>query len=966
MNKFKRGAWLILAALLLSAPVAWAQTTGRIMGSLKDAQGAVLPGATVTLTGPALQGAQAQVTDQDGAFRFMSVPPGRYKLKIEMSGFKTIEQSDVQVGLDRAVDLVLTMQVAGLVETVTVSSTSPTVDTTSTAIGVNANADLFERLPVRRDMYSIARIAPGTTEDSVGPAVLGSTGAENQYIIEGLNTTGIEKGQRTKQLNFDFVDEIELKTGGLPAEYGRMTGGVINVITKSGGNVFSGSVYAFNEGGKLMSNDSTEGDRPQTTTTVQNLDSRGDVGFNIGGYIVRDRLWFFGAYNPVFDTTQTRVIRTLTAPGSPALGSEIPTDQTRHLTAVKLTYRLGGGQRLVGAFNADPATREGAIFTVSGPESTWNAQQKTGAVDPSLTYDASFGGTFNLRAIVGRHAEKSDYSGAGKLTPLTIDQTVSPNIRTGGFGGAFQDSEFTRDIFKIDATKFLAGHELKAGADWEMQDSSIDRYAAGGGMINYRLRTSDGVIYHRHRFFVNDQAPGYDADVASTWQPAIPLVTEPKTDNSSFYLQDSWRATSNFTINAGIRWERQKIGDRAGETAIDLTENWAPRLGVVWDFARNGRSKLFANWGRFYESIPMDINIRAFGGEATCFCYNFDPAPMNFIPDPSAPARSSLLGGHATPVDPGLKGQYSDEFILGTEYEVARNLSVSAKFVRRNLGSVIEDFLVPSEGEYFIANPSKGLGAEMAFYDYTPIAAPKVKRVSNNFELSARKRFSDGWQFVASYVWQRMEGNYDGLFQNSTGQLDPNINSAFDYADFLINAEGRLTNDRTNHVKFDGSYELNKGLPGLNLGLSTFYYSGTPLNAFSYSVPYANWEYFLVPRGSVGRGPSDWEANFQAQYPIKLGDNRRLNLIFDVFNLFDRQERIQLDERYNLIQDGRCAGIPADSCNGDNQWLTQPDTLTPVGSLSDPRATATNPDYLEKGVLFTQPRSIRLGIRFQW
>ena len=255
-----------------------------------------------------------------------------------------------------------------------------------------------------------------------------------------------------------------------------------------------------------MSNDSTEGERPQTTTTVQNLDSRGDVGFNVGGYIVRDRLWFFGAYNPVFDTTQTRVIRTLTAPGSPALGSEIPTDQTRHLTAVKLTYRLGGGQRLVGAFNADPATREGAIFAVSGPESTWDAKQKTGAVDPSLTYDASFGGTFNLRAIVGRHAEKSDYSGAGKLTPLTIDQTVSPNIRTGGFGGAFQDSEFTRDIFKVDATKFLAGHELKAGVDWEMQDSSIDRYAAGGGMINYRLTTSGGVIYHRHRFFV--ERPG--------------------------------------------------------------------------------------------------------------------------------------------------------------------------------------------------------------------------------------------------------------------------------------------------------------------------------------------------------------------------------------------------------------------------------------------------------------------------
>ena len=104
-------------------------------------------------------------------------------------------------------------------------------------------------------------------------------------------------------------------------------------------------------------------------------------------------------------------------------------------------------------------------------------------------------------------------------------------------------------------------------------------------------------------------------------------MTEPKTDNSSFYLQDSWRAASNFTINAGVRWERQEVGDRDGETAIDLTDNWAPRIGVVWDFARNGRSKLFANWGRFYESIPMDINIRAFGGEVTVLLLQLRPEP---------------------------------------------------------------------------------------------------------------------------------------------------------------------------------------------------------------------------------------------------------------------------------------------------------------------------------------------------
>ncbi len=178
-------------------------------------------------------------------------------MKIELGGFKTIDQTDVEVGIDRTVDLVMTLQVQGLAETVNVTSVSPTVDTQSTSIGINANADLFERIPVRRDFYAIARLAPGTTEDAVGPAVLGSTGAENQYIIEGLNTTGIERAEKTKRLNFDFVEAIEVKTGGLNAEYGRMTGGIINVITKSGGNTFRGSFFGFTEGGALRSDDST-------------------------------------------------------------------------------------------------------------------------------------------------------------------------------------------------------------------------------------------------------------------------------------------------------------------------------------------------------------------------------------------------------------------------------------------------------------------------------------------------------------------------------------------------------------------------------------------------------------------------------------------------------------------------------------------------------------------------------------
>ncbi|HXW07766.1 MAG TPA: TonB-dependent receptor [Vicinamibacterales bacterium] len=965
MAYLRRGALAAAVLLLLGVSTALAQTTGRIVGTITDASGAALPGVTVTVAGPSLQGTATAVSDGTGVYRFPSLPPGTYTVTAALSGFKTVEQPNVVVGLDRTVDVNVRMEVAALQETVTVEATSPLVDTSSTTIGVSAKAELFTRLPVQRDFYSIARLAPGATEDAVGPAVLGSTGAENMYIIEGLNSTGIERAEKTKALNFDFVEEIEVKTGGLNAEYGRMTGGLVNVITKSGGNTFRGSLFGFSEGGGLQAENSTAADRPETTTTVVDLDRRWDVGLDVGGYIVRDKLWFFGAYNRVFDRNETEVIRSLNAPGAPAVGSEIPSEITKDLYAGKLTYKLTNTQTLTASIMGDPTEEDGNLFVVAGPESTWKGVQDTGGADFAARYDGVFGGTFLLRGLIGRHYEKTEINGAGKLIPAQRDDTVSPIVRTGGFAGYFQDSEFSRTVYKIDATKFLGSHEIKGGIDWEDQASSIDRYQAGGGILNYRLIRS-GAIYYRHRFYVDDQAPGYVADDPLTFVPAVPLRTEPNTFNTSFYVQDSWRALPNLTINAGIRWERQEIGDRFGETPIDLTDNWAPRVGVIWDVTKNGRSKVFANWGRFFESIPMDINIRAFGGEVTCFCYNFDPNPLSFIPDPAAPARTAFFGG-ATPVDEALQGQYVDEFLAGVEFEVAPNLSVGAKYVRRTLGRVIEDFLVPSEGHYFIANPGFGLGREMSFYDYSPVPAPEVNRENNSFELSARKRFSEGWQFLASYVWSRLEGNYDGTFQVSTGQLDPNINSAFDYADFLVNADGRLTNDRTHQLKFDGSYEVQGGaVRGLNLALSTHWYSGGPLNAYGYSTPYANWEYYLVPRGSLGRGPSDWEADIHASYPIRLGATSRLNLVMDIFNLFDRQEAFQLDERYNLARDGRCAGIPEDLCNGDNGWLTTPGTLDPLGSLSDPRATAPNPDYLRKGVAFTLPRSIRFGVRFYW
>jgi Carboxypeptidase regulatory-like domain/TonB dependent receptor-like, beta-barrel len=967
MNKRSQVVSAIAALMLLVASVVHAQTTGRIQGQIVDAQGAVVPGATVTVASPSLQGALTQVSDAEGRFRFPSVPPGRYAVKAELSNFKTVEQKDVEVGLDRTANVPLTMQLASVTETVTVTGTSPTIDQTSTVTGINANAEMFNRLPVRRDFYGLTRLAAGVTEDNVGPIVYGSSSAENQYIIDGLNTTGVELGDKGKMLNSDFVQEVQVMTGGLPAEYGRMTGGVVNVLTKSGSNQFHGSAFAFGEGGFLQSDNNTASKRPATTTTVADIAHQADGGVELGGFVVKDRLWYFGAYNRVNQRDETTVIRTLTSPGSPAVGAVVPATINRDLYAVKLTAKAGAGHTVNFNVNGDPYKREGNVFAVSGPPSTFSGEEKKGGVDLVGRYNGVFGSRLLVSGTVARHKETDKFGGAGRDTAQIINQTVTPTALSGGFG-FFQDQEFTRDVYKADVSYYLAGNDLKGGVDYEHISAINNNFNGGAGQRIYQLSTlpnGQGIRYIRHRFYVNDRAAGFVRADPTTWKIAVPLTSEPDSRNTSFYVQDSWKIASGFTINGGIRWERQDVRNRDKETAFDLKDNWAPRIGFVWDVARNNKSKLYANWGRFFENIPMDINIRAFGGELQCFCYNFDISAGNTIPDPTAPARSSLLGNSVEPVDENLKGQYLDEWIAGYEYELKQNIVVGAKYTHRNLGRVIEDFLIPADGEYFIANPGKGIGTEMGFYDFEHTApAPKPKRVENAFEVSAQKRFSRGWQLIANLVFSKLEGNYDGTFQASTGQLDPNINSAFDYADFLVNADGRLSNDRNVQFKLFGTYVVPSGkVSGLEIGLGTHWYSGTPLNAYGYSTAYQNWEYYLAPRGSVGRGPADWETDLHVAYPLRFGGNMRLNLIADTFNLFDRQSITQLDQRYNITADGRCGGIPAALCNGDGGLVTTGNNLTPAGTLN-PRATASNPDYLQKGIGFTGQRSIRLGVRF--
>ena len=963
---------LLLGIVLLVAVGAFAQTTGAIVGTVSQA-GTPLPGVTVEARSPNLQGARVETTDSAGHFRLSLLPPGDYTVVASLSGFNTVTQKGVHVGLGATVTLEVAISPAAS-ERITVTGAAPVVDVTSSSTGTNVTSETMASLPIARNFTGVTQIAPGTKTDASGTTVYGSTGAENQYVIDGLNTTGIRSGTDVKQLNFDFVQEVEVKTGGLQAEYGRMTGGMINAITKSGGNEFTGDVFGFDQPGGLRSSNSTLDQRPFTAGSTTTDHSQFDYGLDAGGYFIKDRLWFFGAFDST-DVTRAnyRINSTLVIPPESdlpsgytlPLGSVIDTKVKSQLFAGKLTLRATESQNLTVSLFGDPTKTSGALFGVNGPPTTTQGELKTGGSDYIGRYSGIFTTKYLVNGELGHHHEDGTTSGIGTTIPSLQDATVSPNVFTGGFT-FFDRNKYDRDVAKLSATAFLSNHEFKVGGDYEKMQADVQNFQGGAGQRIYKFKTGS-TFYYRHRYYVDDLASGFNQSDPTTWKIALPQVAQPETKNNSLYAQDSWRVVPNFTVNAGLRWESQELLGRGGVVATKINDNWAPRLGMIWDVANNGRSKLYANAGRFYENIPMDINIRSFGGELVCFCYNFSADPANLAPDPKAPRKSSLLGG-ATPVDPNLKGQYIDELLGGYEYEIRPNLAIGIKGTYRKLGRVIEDMLkAPIDGSYIITNPGSGIGAESGFYDGVSTApAPKAQRTYKGVELTATKRFSDNYQFFASYVWSRLEGNYDGTFQASTGQLDPNINSAYDYADFLVNNHGLLSNDRTHQLKFYGSYQFPSGsmLSGLDVGLAAHYASGTPLTAVGYSAGYANWEYYLTTRGALGRGPADYEADFHVDYPIKFGTGR-MSIIADVFNVMDRQGKTALDLRFDRVQDvtgaNPCPGFTA-VCNGAGGIAAIPGTVKPVGSVNI--ANATNPDFLKAGTQFTQPRTFRLGARY--
>jgi hypothetical protein len=1100
MTIASRHLLLAVPLAILGASSASAQTTGTIIGVVTDAPtGKPVAGALVVATSPFLQGPQTGLTDAAGAFRITLLPPGEYRIAVQLEGYLPAERSDLTLRLDMTLraNLVLVPDAVRMEEQVVKSGQArPVVDVGSAESGTIIAREFLNDVPVGRGFQDVAVVAPTARLDNFGVAFAGSTSAENGYLLDGMNVSDPVNGLLGQEIRSNFVQEIEVKTGNFMPEYGYSTGGIVNVVTKSGSNEFHGSVFGYFTPGVLRPDPKAIGrDAEALSRQVVEKDSyTADLGFEVGGPILKDRLWFYVGFSPGIE--QTRTQRVLTAiledpanPGAPlrdaggfAVGVAQP-DYTRafderltqyQLTS-KLTYLLNENNTLAVSFTTTPYTNGGlwganadpasAQFEEAGASTQAVARYASKLLEKRLTVELLGGWhrqTYQPRPRVVEGVDQAntpsvwwswteplatfqDVPAACQATASGFEPCPVTGYSTGGLGwlGTSTIDRFTAKGSVTWLTHLLGAHLVKAGAQFDRTRSnqvsefsggqSIDAVVARSQNPNYRSAATNpdeaanpyvsaagylpGASYpDSYGIWYRSNQLGYLTGPNATHSRGTGADVVPSMDTTSvadtlgLYLQDSWSPLDGLTLNAGLRWEAQDMGLEGQPASLSINDNFGPRVQAIYDWTRQGRSKVSASWGRFYEAIPLSLSDNSFvlassvqSVQAYCYDPRADPTHAQVHSGPSGcavrpgfydtsgstvPGASYTYSGwnsSARAVAPDLKGQYVDMFSGTVEYELLPDLSVGFEYQGRRLGRAIEDMSV-DEANWPIANP--GTGAPFtdpttgALVDPTvavglvdpatgrayDVPIPKPRRDYDGFTISARKSFSNRWQLQGSYTWSSLRGNYGGLIGGvNEGYLAPNVTTSFDLPSLLANSTGPLPGDSTHQLKAFGSYTFDFGPRfSVTAGGGVRAWSGTPVNYMGAHPFGGNNAVFILPRGSAGRTPFLTQVDLGTRLQWVVAPPYAVRLLVDAFNLLDAQEAIRLDQRWTTDYVLPAIGAQCHGRNGASGSNPIGQALTDCPDLSYLKTYDGLPVTINKNfgraTSYQQPLAIRFGL----
>jgi hypothetical protein len=889
---------VLLCALLILTTTLYAQrTTGDLLGVVKDSSGAVLPGVTVSVTGANIARAQTTTTSETGSYRIANLPPGTYTVTFELSGFRTVALQGLRVSVGSTLEQNVGLEIGQLTESVSVIAETPVVDTTSNEVGATFDKDWVANAPSRRfGFYDLVAMAPGTVragDESRRTQSFGASFDENAFQLDGVNVTDNFFSEGFSEPNTDTIDEVEVLSLGAPAEYGNLMGAVYNIVTKQGTNQFHGDGSYFFQSQNLTSNNTKDVKFPNDKFADACADdpearcpwTRGDyyeATAQLGGPILKDKLWFFGSYGHQKDHYTTVGVN------SKLPGSGVDTKKDRVL--VKGTWQLTPGQRLVGNFHRDKSPSDGGYSFNETPSTAWTRTQR--APTPGVAYTA----TISNRTLLDVR-----YSGFyGGVTGYPSDPNAplnQPRIYDGATGTISGGNYYWYfyDASRTTATGKLSHHaDQFLGAEQDFHFGVQYNQAGVSGVYGY-----NDFIY---TYLSGGKLYGY-GNVRQTFSYAATAR------NIGAFVDDSIRLGNRVTLNVGMRADyskafapqQQELDDNVKPTGRTFPRadffTWnsvSPRVGANWKVTGNGKTIVKAHWGRYHPQITTGEFANVIGPNVKPYyqgTYNFATGKVEDLFLTSSSENLSVASGYNSP--------RTDQFILAFERELTAKMGVQVSYVRKwgrdfaawrdTVGAYVQVPVVDDAGK----DPT---GRTINIFKLT--SDPGARK----FELANSDGVFTDIHAVSANLTKRMTrwyANAGVTYLRSTGALGGSLRStgiaqrsALEFNTFgrnpndFVNLEGRLVGD----VGWQSKAQAVVRLPlGLQASASFDAREGAH-RLRTRSIPssiagQSSTVIILQPRGEFGRLPAVTILDARLQKDVPLGRGARLSIIVDALNL---------------------------------------------------------------------------------
>ena len=1023
-NQIRSGMVLffVLLGVLMSAGMAVGQEkSGQVSGTVIDESGASIPNAKITASTPGLPRDLETTSDGAGMYVFQSLPPGLYTFTVSKTGFATIKQHNVQVSLGSKILFSPKMTVSAVTQTVEVTEASISLDVTSSRTSTNITPETISTLPKSRNFNSLLALAPGVrleaksgTAGVGGVSVDGASGSENVFIIDGVEVSDTLTGalRAVHNLPFEFLSEIQVKSGGFEAEYGGANGGVINLATKSGSNEYHGELnFAFTSNqlnprprgfwqGSPLNADLRDFFAPKKDTY-----RRMYPGFTLGGPILKNRLYFFAGYMPEF----VRIQRT-NQYADPIGARQYEQETIQHYGLGRLDYAATSKLNIQTSWIWSPFRTKGGLPTTDIRRAPpGNDQSVVGGFAPAQAYTASANYAFTPRFLVSaRYGYKylndkaSNYGLPG--TPYYTYQTASaaspipvPGAYQGANGFASSSSTLstarditTRNNIYLDATKMFSlkgQHSFKFGYAINRQANDVATdYTNGFFQIFWGDKFNRGSV--------NNATGAYGYYI---WQDGVRLNSKVVGRNQGFYLQDSWRIHSRLTLNLGVRLENEYLPPyKAVQNGVKIAnpvvfgwgEKIAPRLGFAWDIKGDGKWKVSGGYADYFDVMKFNLARGSFGGEFwVSHVYTLDSPAVNTL----SKAGPGVLGkeiinydNRTIPInaqgvidgnDPSLKPYQTREFSLSLDHELTSRLVAGVRYARKRLVNSIDDIGVLDSQDnevYLIGNAGRGLTRDTSsvYGQKTPngkeFLVPQATRKYDSVEFSLRGRPTNHLQLQTSYTYSRDWGNYAGLANSDeNGRSNPNNDRAFDLPYYYFDSSGSqknvfglLATDRPHTFKLFGGYDLKTRAGQTFFGLTQNAWSGTPLST---SVIYQSAPTYPNGRGDLGRTPVFMQTDMQVSHAFKLSERATLRFEANAINLLNQAAFTNVSSQLNRSGAITIGQLPVAKFFAGYKVS---DFVNPANVLATGGAVGAKyqPIY-NLPTVFQGPREVRLGVR---